>query len=84
MDGLLAAACVRTASGHRLPPRREARFPLIPNKETGVIRPVAEADIDEMSASDDLPERTRTLACRIVWLILQTRFQPPDSNGLVL
>ena len=43
-----------TVSGHRLAPRRDVCFPLIPKEETRVIRPVTGADIDGMFALDDL------------------------------
>ena len=40
-------------SGHRSAPRKDIHFPLIPKEETGVIRPVTGADLDEMFALDD-------------------------------
>jgi len=40
--------------GHRPSPRKDVQFPLIPKEETGVIRPVTGADLDEMFAFDDL------------------------------
>jgi hypothetical protein len=42
------------ASAHRLTPRKDVQLPLIPKEETGVIRPITGAELDEMFALDDL------------------------------
>jgi hypothetical protein len=55
LPGLIQRLLTEHLEEHQVSPpgNRETRFPLIPRHQTGVVRPVTGADLDEMFARED-------------------------------